>query len=345
MPHRFAEPGGVRAAKTMRFKAISVSAFSTAVMLASAPLHSESAMLDVAPEPTIVTQGDAAPVAAQPVPAPPPAALAPPPSSAPAPPPSEPETPPVAGEVVVTGRTRTGDPLQDVNVASFNVAQGVDKAVIGPAAEVYRKGIPKPARKGLSNFLNNLREPVVFLNYVLQLKFGKAGETAGRFAVNSTIGLAGLLDVAKKKPFFLPRRRNGFANTLGFYGVKPGPFFFAPLIGPTTLRDLFGNFVDQAVPIGPIRPFRGRAYTIPVAVLSALDHRAEFDDELDRQRATADPYTAARKYYLERRQAEIDALRGRNKKPKLPAPPKPVSQALPVPDAVPAPRPLLGPPA
>src|SRR3546814_1283739 len=75
-----------------------------------------------------------------------------------------------------------------------------------------------------------------FLNFLLQFKIGKAAETLGRFAVNTTFGVGGLFDVAKTMPFNLPYRRNGFANTLGFYGVEPGPYFYLPLIGSTTLR-------------------------------------------------------------------------------------------------------------
>lgn len=305
------------------------------MMLTAVPVQAERA-------PAITLTEPAPPQVAEPVPTADPVA---------SPATSSRSGPPVphSDEVVVTGRNRTGDPLQDVNVASFNAAQGVDRAVVGPVAKAYKQGVPKPLRAGLRNFLNNLREPVVFVNYVLQLKVGKAAETVGRFAVNTTVGLAGVIDVAKKKPFYLPRRRNGFANTLGFYGVKPGPFFFAPLLGPTTLRDLLGNFIDQAVPIGPIRPLRGQAYTIPIAVLSALDYRVEFDEELERQRATADPYTAARRYYLERRQAEIDALRGRKKKAAPPAPPvEPAPVRLSVPLSSPAGEPprraVIGPP-
>lgn len=219
-------------------------------------------------------------------------------------------------EIVVTGRSRRGDPAEPVNAATFAATQAVDDAVVGPAARAYRKAVPSPIRDGLRNFLLNFREPVVFVNYLLQFKPGKAGETLGRFAINSTVGAAGLFDVARRKPFRLPRRRNSFANTLGYYGVKPGPFFFLPLIGPTTLRDLAGDIVDQvAVPIGPIRPLRGSEFTIPIGVMSALDYRAEFDDELTKLRASPDPYAARRKFYLDRRQAEIDALRGRNSPP------------------------------
>src|SRR3546814_2534491 len=76
---------------------------------------------------------------------------------------------------------------------------------------------------------------------------GKALETVGRFAINSTIGAAGVFDVAKKAPINLPYRSNGFANTLGFYGVEPGPYFFLPLVGPTTLRDMVGDGIDLLV--------------------------------------------------------------------------------------------------
>ena len=215
------------------------------------------------------------------------------------------------GEVVVTGRSRRGDPLEPFNAASFEAAQAVDNAVVGPAALAYEKNVPGPLRTGLRNFLLNLREPVVFFNYVLQLKVGKAAETAGRFLLNSTVGIAGVIDVAKRKPFNLPLRRNSFANTLGFYGVGPGPFFFLPLVGPTTLRDLGGTVTDQLlIPIQPIRPGSGLAYVGTVGVLSALDYRARIEPDLERQRATGDPYSALRRDYLERRKAEIAQLRG-----------------------------------
>ncbi|MFX6258432.1 MlaA family lipoprotein, partial [Acinetobacter baumannii] len=88
---------------------------------------------------------------------------------------------------------------------------------------------PVPVRSGIRNFLYNLREPIVFVNFLLQHKAGKAAETLGRFVVNSTVGVGGLFDMAKRRPIHLPRRPNGFADTLGFYGVKPGPFLFLPL--------------------------------------------------------------------------------------------------------------------
>ena len=222
---------------------------------------------------------------------------------------------PVAqNEIVITGRRETaGDPLRAVNAEAFAVTQKVDDAVVGPAAKTYRQAVPSPVRKGIHNFLYNLREPIVFLNFMLQLKPGKAAETVGRFAINTTIGGAGLMDVAKRKPFRLPRRSNGFANTLGYYGVKSGPFLFLPIVGPTTVRDLFGGTIDRLVlPTAVGSPFTSLSYTVPAGVLGALDHRSEFDKTLkDLHDNSPDPYAATRAFYLNRRQAEIDLLRGR----------------------------------
>ena len=117
---------------------------------------------------------------------------------------SDTQTPvtPVAAEkaiIVVTANQGPpkGDPIAVVNEVSFGAVQSVDKAIIAPIAYGYRDGLPAPIRDGMHNVLNNLDEPVVFLNFLLQLKIGKAAETVGRFAINSTIGVAGLFDFAK----------------------------------------------------------------------------------------------------------------------------------------------------
>ena len=128
---------------------------------------------------------------------------------------------PEPDELLVTARKASpADPLEKVNIKSFAATQAVDRAVFGPVALAYARTIPRPFRSGLRNFLCNLHEPDVFLNFVLQLKPGKAAEAPGRFAINSTIGGAGLFDVAKRHPSRLPRRPNGFADSMGFYGLK-----------------------------------------------------------------------------------------------------------------------------
>jgi len=215
-----------------------------------------------------------------------------------------------ADDVVVLGRRPSStDPLERVNVRSFKAIQAVDGAVVAPLSRGYKKGIPKPVRRGIHNFLDNVQEPIVFLNYLLQLKPGKAVETLGRFAINTTVGIAGVVDVAKKKPFNLPHRPNSLANTLGYYGVGPGPYLFLPLIGPTTVRDLFGTAADRLVlPTTVGAPFNKSYYAIPTNVLSALDYRVAFDETLTELHNASDPYAATRKNYLARRKAEIDLL-------------------------------------
>lgn len=259
-------------------------------------------------------------------------------------------------DIVISGRRRSSDdPAERLNVESYKAVQAVDRAIVAPIAKGYKKGLPKPLRDGIHNFLDHLQEPIVFLNYLLQLKPGKAVETLGRFAINTTAGLAGTIDIAKRRPFKLPHRPNSFANTLGYYGVKPGPYLFLPMIGPTTVRDLFGITIDRLVmPVAVGKPFNKPYYTIPVNTLSALDYRVAFDDKLTDLQAAKDPYAATREDYLRKRKAEIDRLhsprwRGHRQSEQPAAPtaaPVPAAESVPgaTPDAIvvpaaPSPRP------
>lgn len=224
---------------------------------------------------------------------------------------------PAAGagsEIVVMPRKAPPpeDPLERINEKSFETVQAVDKAVLEPVAKVYNKGLPKPVRQGLRNFFSNLGEPVVFVAYLLELKPGKAFETAGRFAINSTIGAAGFVDMAKRKPFNLPYRPNGLANVLGYYGVKPGPYFYLPIVGPTTLRDIIGDSVDRLLlPAAVGSPFNKPEVVIPSTILSQLGERAAFDEQIRDIRQQDNPYAYYRELYLKQREAEIEALHGR----------------------------------
>ncbi len=226
--------------------------------------------------------------------------------------------------IVVTAQARAdpGDPLETVNAQSFEAVQAVDMAVVGPVAHGYQQAVPSPVRRGVHNFINNLDEPIIFLNFLLQLKLGKAGETLGRFAINSTIGVAGLIDVAQKRPFSLPHRPNGFADTMGYYGMKPGIYLFLPLVGSTTLRDALGGGLDLLVlPVSVGKPFSQITFTLAKGALSSIDDRVEIDERLRRLRDdNPDPYTAIRDDYLKRREARIDELRGRHRAPSNPGP-------------------------
>ena len=277
-----------------------------AILLAAAPPPTEATVSP--PVPAIETTATA-PVET-PTPVAPPLAE----TALPAPPHVTEPDPAPSDDIVVSGHHEAPreDPLEGVNYQSYQAVQAVDVAIIAPVAMGYKNAVPKPVRHGIRNFINNLDEPVVALNFLLQFKPGKAAETLGRFAINSTLGVGGLIDVAKKKPFNLPRRYNGLANTLGYYGIGPGPFLFLPGIGPTTARDLVGRIVDfSIVPRVVGRPLTDPAFSVGKATLSAITDRIERDGQIRQLRDRSDDgYGAIRKDYLERRQAEIDALKG-----------------------------------
>ncbi|MBC2670343.1 VacJ family lipoprotein [Novosphingobium piscinae] len=281
---------------------------SVLVLLAAAQTPAES---PPAPPPTVAIPPvtDQAPVAPVAVPeAAPPAPLSQPaadPAAEPAPR-SE-----LGNEIVVSARVKSpADPLVGLNAKSFEVVQAVDQVFTAPLAMGYKNSVPSPIRSGLRNFLRNLEEPVSALNYVLQLKPGRAAKSTVRFVLNSTVGVVGLVDVAKRKPFHLPYRPNGFANTFACYGIGNGPFFFLPLVGPITLRDLVGLTLDKplfTVVIGP--PFSRPYYSIPAITIDALNDRIEQDAVLTQMREeSGDPYVAVRELYLRQRRAEIAAI-------------------------------------
>lgn len=227
----------------------------------------------------------------------------------------DPATQPNPGTAPKTSHHYPGDPLEGFNRTMFSVQFGIDKSIFGPVSRGYQHVVPKPARSGLRNFFRNLTEPVVFLNDLLQLKPGRAARTFARFTINSTVGLAGFLDVAASKDVKLPHRNNSFGNTLAYYGVHAGPYLFLPLVGPTTLRDLLGEPVDGAVlPVAVGRPFTDTRYRISSAVITGLDQRAEAEPELKSLLSGAvDPYATLRSVWLQNRAAEISELHSHTK--------------------------------
>lgn len=268
------------------------------------PGNTEVTPIPMAPAAASEQQPDTAPAA----PPPPIAPVVPP---VPATPPADPAHKPAEGDIVVTAREKSpSDPLADLNAKSYEAIQAVDQAVVGPISMGYKSAMPKPVRLGLRNFLRNLEEPVIAFNYLLQLKPGRMVKSVGRLAINSTIGIGGLIDVAKRKPFNLPYTPNGFANTFACYGIGPGPYFFLPLVGPTTLRDLIGVGMDRAaLPAVVGKPLDQPYYAIPANVIDSLNDRIDIDEQLKEIRANStDPYTATRELYLKQRKAEIAAI-------------------------------------
>jgi phospholipid-binding lipoprotein MlaA len=224
---------------------------------------------------------------------------------------SAPDLLPADDEIVVTASAHpANDPFKEVNRLSFEATQAVDSVVLAPIARVHKAVTPRPIRRGIRNFLNNLREPIVMVNFLLQLKIGKAAETTARFAINSILGVAGVADIAKRCPFNLPWRPNGFGDTLGVYGLKEGPYIFIPLLGPTTVRDLAGGVVDRVVsPLALGGAFKSRTYVLGTNIYRAIDRRAEMEDELREVRESDDPYIARRNLYLKKQEARVKLLR------------------------------------
>jgi phospholipid-binding lipoprotein MlaA len=227
--------------------------------------------------------------------------------------PAEGENAPQGNEIVVEGQIGPpkSDPMERINEDSYRVTQAVDQALVEPLAYAYRDGLPEPVRDGLGNVVRNLGEPSNALNFLLQGKVGKAFETLGRMAINTTIGVGGLFDVAKKPGVGLPYRRNGFANTLGYYGVGPGAYLYLPVTGATSVRDLIGNTLDQSLlPFVVGKPFNKPAYAVGYFVVNGLDQRLTFDEEIASIAASDDPYRLRRETYLAQRRRDIAALKG-----------------------------------
>ena len=215
--------------------------------------------------------------------------------------------------IVVTGEygPPETDPMERVNEESYRITQQLDEVFVEPVAYAYRDGLPGPLRDGLGNVVRNLGEPNNALNFLLQGKFGKTFETLGRLLINSTLGLGGLIDLAEKPGIGLPYRRNGFGNTLGFYGVGSGPYLYLPVTGATSARDLVGSGLDQLLlPVAVGAPFDQLEFTAPYFVINSLDSRLEVDEELERIEDTINPYAARRDTYLYRREKTIAELKG-----------------------------------
>jgi phospholipid-binding lipoprotein MlaA len=136
-----------------------------------------------------------------------------------------------------------------MNRAFFDFDLFLDRILLKPAAQVYVAAVPAPGRHAVHHVLDNMNEPIVFANNMLQGEFHRADVTVGRFLLNSTFGLAGIFDWASQSG--LPRQNGDFGQTLYVWGVDSGPYLFLPLLGPTNPRDAIGYGVDSyADPVG-----------------------------------------------------------------------------------------------
>jgi phospholipid-binding lipoprotein MlaA len=200
------------------------------------------------------------------------------------------------------------DPLEPMNREFFDFNQKLDRHAALPAASFYTASVPSPARRGIHNLLDNLSGPVNVVNDILQVQFANAGKAAARFIVNSTIGVAGIFDVATDWGF--PRRDRDFGETLGGYGVPPGPYLVLPFRGPTAVRDIGGDYIDGF--FTPLYYFHvqytGKQYVgLVKSTIGSVDNRANnIVTYRDIERASVDFYATMRDYYYQRRQRQVE---------------------------------------
>ena len=201
------------------------------------------------------------------------------------------------------------DPLEDTNRAIFDFNQVVDRNVLVPVAKAYRTALPEPVRDSLRDFLRNLREPLIFASDALQGEFERAGQTFARFTLNSTLGLAGFVDVAGRWGE-LPYHEDDLGLTFAVWGIPEGPYLVVPVLGPSTPRDLSGQvaegFGDPFTRLVTGNPYT--LYWIPIVRggVAGIDQRSRYIETLaDIERTSLDYYATIRSLYRQRRAALI----------------------------------------
>ena len=137
------------------------------------------------------------------------------------------------------------DPLEGLNRGIYGFNRAADRAILRPVAKAYDSALPRPAKSGVSNFFSNLREPLNILHNLLQGKGERALDSTYRFAVNSTVGLFGLFDVAGA--YDVQPAQEDLGQTLAAWGVPPGPYLMLPFLGPSNLRDAAGRSIDSVI--------------------------------------------------------------------------------------------------
>ncbi|HEY2775526.1 MAG TPA: VacJ family lipoprotein [Candidatus Binatia bacterium] len=195
------------------------------------------------------------------------------------------------------------DPLVKVNRGIFRFNDALDRHVLEPVARGYVRAVPDIARRGISNFFSNLWFPVTFVNCVLQAKPQAATQSLARFIINTTAGVGGFGDPATLVK--VPSPDEDFGQTLGYWGVHPGPFLMLPLLGPSDVRDTFGRIADSVTPVWPF--FVPWYATSSSSGLNVVNTRAKYIDNVKALReSSVDYYAAVRNAYLQRRQALVE---------------------------------------
>jgi phospholipid-binding lipoprotein MlaA len=197
----------------------------------------------------------------------------------------------------------TNDPLEPTNRAIFEFNRQLDRYAIKPVAEAYRDVVPEPGRRAVRNFLDNLKQPIVFANDVAQADFDRAFVTLARFMLNSTVGALGLFDVATDQGY--ARQQGDFGQTLFAWGLPDGPYLVLPLFGPSNPRDAVGYGVDAVAD-----PFSywadSTAFDLSRIGVHGIDQREQVLDSLDSiERTSLDFYATIRSLWRQKRLEEL----------------------------------------
>ena len=197
----------------------------------------------------------------------------------------------------------SADPYVKTNRAIHSFNNSVDKAILKPVATAYSNYVPFIIQAGVNNFLNNLGEPLSFINNLLQLKLDDSLITLSRFAFNSTLGLGGLIDITGLGG--VEEQEEDFGQTLAYWGVKPGPYIVLPFLGPSNLRDAISLIPNRLVRNEVIDGVSDSNIDTSLFVLNLLDTRAlllPLDEVVEQQ---LDPYSFFKSAYEQNRISAI----------------------------------------
>jgi phospholipid-binding lipoprotein MlaA len=194
------------------------------------------------------------------------------------------------------------DPWEGMNRATYKFNDGFDRNIFKPVAKGYRKVLPQFARTGIHNFFTNLGYPIVMLNDLLQAQFKAFASDTGRLVLNTTVGIGGLFDPASAAG--LDRNDRDFGQTLGVWGVKPGPYLMLPFMGPSDVRDTVGVVGDELT--DPRNYIFNYWVSWGLFVVSATDQRNLLLDTADKALEGAfDKYSFLRNAYLQHRDFKV----------------------------------------
>ena len=195
------------------------------------------------------------------------------------------------------------DPIEKFNRKIYKFNNVVDRKVLKPIAKRYVKHVPEKVRRGIRNFVANLREPTTIVNDLLQGKPDQAAQDTLRFVINSTFGLVGIFDVASHLQ--MPRNREDFGQTFGKWGIPSGPYLVLPFLGPSNLRDVTG-LVPQYLYTDLSSSIDSNGVVLGTRIAGIVDTRARLlplDDVLESQ---LDPYVFIRESYSQTRIRDIN---------------------------------------